>query len=277
MNQYFPTSTTYHTKPEIAVLIPYFNDDEALTKTLLSLEYKGFMQLVVVDDGSRKKLAKKDLMTFISDQSKLTVIALEKNLGIEKALNVGLDYIKTNLNCKYIARIDSGDIQISDRLNKQVEYLEENKSIGILGTAAEFTEPYGYHSFTVRYPLNNKEIKKQMGLRCCILHPTVMFRSSVLQPSISYPNKYPYADDYALFYSLLKNTQAANLEEVLTKVVQSQGSISLQNRKKQLWSRIRIIYDNFFSSPYSVIGLLYTSIMMLLPYSMIVQLKRRFQ
>lgn len=275
MNQSFSILSNPQDSPAIAVLIPHFNNLEGLKKTLSSLSYDGKMHVVIVDDGSSLKPSPENLQFIGTENCLLHLVYLEKNLGIEKALNKGIEFIANKLEVKYIARIDSGDLQLSNRLEKQVAFLEENQKVGILGTAAKFVSNDGLEHFKIRYPGKNTQIKKQMGLRCSILHPTVMFRASILGKSSFYPSKYPYADDYAFFYSLLGRTKAANLKEILTQVEYCESSASIKNRKHQLKSRIRIIYDNFHSSPFSTFGILYTAIMLILPNHLIVSLKSR--
>ena len=263
--------------PAIAVLIPHFNNPEGVKKTLHSLAYPGLIEIVVVDDGSDEAISKDFLGSACSGNVRLHLIELPVNLGVELALNKGLEFIKNNLDIKYIARIDVGDVAVNDRLEKQVLFLENNPPIGILGTAAKFVDFDGQEQFKIKYPLHNNKIKQHMGLRCSVLHPTVMFRGSIFSEVGFYPSKYPFADDYAFFYQLMHKTKAANLPEILTIVEHSSNSVSVENRTKQLMSRIKVISKNFFSSPYSLLGITYTSIMLLFPYSLIVSLKSKLR
>lgn len=275
MDQSLSISINSVNKPNIAVLIPHFNNLEGLAETLSSLTYTGSMHIVIVDDGSSEK-PKKSKFEAYSQKGEIHFIYKEKNEGVEKALNYGLSYIIGNSDAKYVARIDAGDIQIADRLDKQVSFLEKHEEIGLLGTSANFVTRTGSKKFSVRYPQESSKIKFQMGLRCSILHPTVMFRRSILEEhSNFYPSRYPFADDYAFFYQLLKNTKAANLTEVLTQIEYHEGSTSVKNRKRQLLSRMKIIFDNFTASPLSFIGILYSLVLLSIPYKAVVSFKSK--
>lgn len=261
--------------PSITVLIPHFNNLEGLAETVSSLTYKGTIDIVIVDDGSYEKPQKSKLGSY-SQKNNVHIICHEENKGVENALNYGLDYIFKHIDAKYIARIDAGDIQIADRLDKQVSFLEKHQEIGLLGTSANFVSKSGSRKFSVCYPQKSSKIKLQMGLRCSILHPTVMFRKSILEKySDFYPSKYPFADDYAFFYQLLKDTKAANLAEVLTQIEYHEKSTSVRNRKRQLLSRMKIIFDNFTASPLSFLGILYSVLLLLIPYKTVVSFKSK--
>ena len=60
---------------------------------------------------------------------KLKVINLEKSLGVSVARNLGMKEAKG----EYVAFLDSDDFSSSERIAKQVQFLENNPSIDILG------------------------------------------------------------------------------------------------------------------------------------------------
>lgn len=260
----------------IALLIPHFNNSDDLYKTLASIEFSGKIYVVIVDDGSENPPIKENLHSFISsDNTELEVLYLKENLGVQEALNKGISFIIENLKVQYIARIDVGDLLLSNRLDKQAIFLQNNPEIGIVGTSAKFVDEYGKMKFVTNYPENDDNIRKHMAMRCNLLHPTVMYRLSIFDDEVFYPAKYPHAEDYAFFVQKMKNTKVANIQEVLTQVNFSKKGISLSNRKMQLKSRIKIIYHNYFFSFRSLLGILYTASMLFIPHSFINSLKKR--
>ncbi len=67
----------------------------------------------------------------------LNVIRLPKNVGLGKALNIGITYCKNEL----IARMDSDDISFKNRCEKQLEVFLEKPNVSICsGTVEEFSE-----------------------------------------------------------------------------------------------------------------------------------------
>ncbi len=61
---------------------------------------------------------------------RIVLLENDKNRGIVLSLNKGLDAATG----KYIARMDADDIALKNRFERQVEYLDEHKDIGVLGT-----------------------------------------------------------------------------------------------------------------------------------------------
>ncbi|EOB3983346.1 glycosyltransferase, partial [Escherichia coli] len=63
----------------------------------------------------------------------IKTIPLEKNVGLGNALNIGLNYV-TN---KLVARMDTDDICVPERFEKQISYFQKNPSTIILGGAID--------------------------------------------------------------------------------------------------------------------------------------------
>src|SRR3954462_9431042 len=111
------------------LLIPYYNDFERLVDTLKSVVYsRNTYGIVIVDDGSTEPLTEADVRSFCACSS-LTILRLDKNLGITSALNTGLRWLRDRSNYKYIARLDCGDICHADRFDEQVEFLDRHSNV----------------------------------------------------------------------------------------------------------------------------------------------------
>jgi glycosyltransferase involved in cell wall biosynthesis len=93
-------------------------------------------EIVVVKDGELPVALEE---TLVSWQKKLPlkIVGYEENKGLAYALNYGLDYCSNEL----VARMDSDDICLPDRFEKQLEYFKHNKDAVIIGTSIlEFYE-----------------------------------------------------------------------------------------------------------------------------------------
>lgn len=132
---------------------------------------------------------------------------------------------------KYLARMDSDDISMPDRIAKQVNFLENQKNIDVLGGACE---EFGA-SFALKYkslPLTHDELKLFSIIRCPFIHPTVMFRASIFHSDIRYPTNTLLTEDMALWFILLeKNIIFANLPDILIKYRMDENTI---HRRKGL-------------------------------------------
>ena len=113
---------------DINVIMPSYNTAQYIGKSIQSVidqTYKNW-ELIIVDDLSSDNT--KNIVLSYQD-SRIRFIE-NKSKNISKALNIGI----LNSKGQYIARMDSDDIALPDRLKKQYEFLEKNKHISILGS-----------------------------------------------------------------------------------------------------------------------------------------------
>ena len=82
-----------------------------------------------MNDGSTENIQK--ILSKYEKNSKIRIFKNENNIGLTKSLNL---LIKESVG-KYIARQDSDDISISERLNKQIDYLNKY-NLDLCGTRA---------------------------------------------------------------------------------------------------------------------------------------------
>jgi hypothetical protein len=106
------------------------------------------------------------------------------------------------------------------------------------------------------------------------IHPSIMFRIKVIDEVGLYPTNYKYAEDYAYFFKIIKKLKTANINKILLQYEVNPKGLSINKRKQQLRSRLKIILDNFDGSFYAFYGLFRNLILYFLPYSLIFLLKR---
>jgi polyisoprenyl-phosphate glycosyltransferase len=104
---------------QIVILIPVFNDNESLNKLLINLEnslqeFTDYnFSLVIVNDGSAESITMKPGGRFSGK-----VVHLQRNIGHQKAIAVGLAYIKESLSCDKVLIMDSdGEDRPEDAIN----------------------------------------------------------------------------------------------------------------------------------------------------------------
>ena len=223
------------------VLIPVFNNPDGLVRSLRSINYPAEHYLVViVDDGSRNPLTP-ELLEAANLSSPVHLIRLPQNKGITEALNTGLLWIQTHTQARYVARLDCGDTCHPDRFHQQVAFLDAQPDVGLLGTWCTFTDKTGTHSYAHTTPLRHEAIVKEMHSRNVFIHPTVMFRTGLLEQVGVYPYSFPRAEDYAFFWAILKVSKGAILDRFLVTCELNPAGISMGNRKEQLKSRLRVV------------------------------------
>lgn len=249
------------------VLIPHYNDFQGLLNTVSSISADEKVDLLIVDDGSTKALIEEHaLRSHLKFNGALKIIYLEQNQGIEGALNSGLEYIMAK-QYQFVARLDAGDLALEDRFRQQEDYMVSNPDIFLSGTYCRYVDLSGKVIFDCKPEIVHDNIRKKYFLSVMHIHPTVIFRTEVISLLGLYPTAYPAAEDYAYFFSIAKSLKTSNLPFFSTVKVVDPNSISEENRKKQQFSRLRIIIKNFDFSWFAFIGFARSLILLVIPKS----------
>ena len=256
------------------VLIPHFNNPEGLKNSIASIGENETVDVIVIDDGSTKnKIVESDILNSQKFKGSIFFIHNSENRGIEHVLNDGIDFALQR-NYKYIARLDCGDLCHPLRFQKQISFLDTHPDISLLGTSVKAINTDGEFLYNIYVPEENKEIRKKMYLNAMFIHPTILFRSSVIQSAGKYPLHFKSAEDYAFFFQILKTHKGANLKETLVSIEINDSGISLQRRKQQVRSRIEIIKSNFYFGFWPIYGLGRSYILYLIPNSLVFKTKK---
>ena len=192
--------------PKISVVMPVYNTKEEFLReaieSILNQTYSDF-EFIIINDGSTNNA--EDVILSYKDNR--IVYIKQENQGIVGALNNGILAAKG----EYIARMDSDDISLPYRFEKQVNFLDSNPQISILGT--------WFECFPQKRIIKHPEIPKLTDFIkiCCIGHPTVMMRLADLKKyNLLYDNRLK-CEDYELWSRAIKYLNFYNLQEVLLK------------------------------------------------------------
>ncbi len=142
----------------------------------------------------------------------------EKNLGLAYSLNELLNFILTKEDCIYIARMDSDDVSLPTRLEKQVTYMDSHPNIDCLGTWAIEIDNAGNEYFQKQMPTTHEKCLELFKKRDCMIHPTVMFKRTYFEKAGLYPEDTYFGEDTMMWAKGFKSgCKFANLPEYLFK------------------------------------------------------------
>ncbi|TLX73218.1 glycosyltransferase [Labilibacter sediminis] len=203
--------------PLVSVIMSVFNAEHYLEESINSIlqqSYKNF-EFVIIDDCSTDN-SNSIINSYTDSRIKLTIN--NENLGLTKSLNKALNFAKG----KYIARMDSDDIALPERLKKQVAILEQDPEISICGSSIEQFSDLGY-SKTKNYPEKHEDILIEHLFNCPFAHPSVMFRNII---NTQYNTEFKTTQDYELWQRILKRGKGYNIQQVLLRYRVSDSQIS---------------------------------------------------
>lgn len=258
------------------LLIPHFNNPIGLSKSIMSIGKDEYLDILIVDDGSSKL----KIDTNLIDSSKkfngtIFYLFCKQNRGIEFVLNDGIDYALKN-NYEFISRLDCGDLCDKNRFSIQEKFLDKNKNIALVGSYVKVVDEEDNFLFNIKLSCDPQEIKKRMKYKCMFIHPSIMFRSNIVNFIGNYPTKYKSAEDFAFFTKILSKFNGANIDQFLVTIEMNKSGISLTNRKIQSRSRVNILLDNFTFSFYSLYGLLKSYMLLYTPNKIVIKIKKIF-
>jgi glycosyltransferase involved in cell wall biosynthesis len=260
---------------DFCLLIPYFNSLAGLNFSLESLSYDPLRFVVlIIDDGSKDALRLEDLSQLVPAELLITIVRLPGNRGITEALNKGLEWLEGNKNCRFVARLDCGDLCREDRFHQQIQFLDSHPDIDMVGSWCLFKNFSSGWAFRYKTPIEHEKIVLGMYFRNVFRHSTVMWRAELIGKSGFYPYNFPHAEDYGFFYQILNNAKAAIIPQDLVICEINPKSISVSHRKEQLKSRIRVIRKYGQNKVYTSLGVIKLWCLLIIPYKFILQTKR---
>lgn len=218
--------------PKVSVVMSVYNGELFLATAIDSILNQTFtdFEFIIIDDGSTDQTAT-ILEEYKQQDKRILLIQNKTNIGLTKSLNKGLYLAKG----KYIARQDVDDYSAPERLAIQIDYLEKNTHIKLLGSAYNVVED-GIYKITHRQPLTDSAIRFQMLFHNAFCHSSVMFEKELITTeniSLSYDENLHYTQDYDLWCRLLQYTKVANLSQPLVTVGKHNNRISCTNYSYQ--------------------------------------------
>jgi glycosyltransferase involved in cell wall biosynthesis len=186
-------------------------------------------EFIILDDGSTDSTW--DILAdYAQRDQRIVLLRNEKNIGLTKSLNKGLQRVRG----KYIARQDGDDVSLPERLATQIAYLRSHADVGLLGTAYYIADCQGRHAGIYRPPQTDTEIRWKMLFHNAFCHTSVVFRRELFEAGDAFYNEdLPYSQDYNLWDQLLKRTRAANLPTPLVAFRMHESSIAVMRSEEQ--------------------------------------------
>ena len=204
---------------------PYFREamDSMLTQTFTDFE------LIVLNDCSPDN-AEEILDTY--DDPRIVRYKGEKNVGLSNVLNVGIEMARG----KYIARMDSDDVSLPQRLQVQVDYLEKHSDVDLVSVGMRL---FGVKEGTWIRELNPEKVKIEALFHSPVLHASSVWRKdSFEKQGLRFRQEMVPAEDYDMWTrALLKGLKLVNLPEVLYEYRIHDAQATLQTDKTTTKSR----------------------------------------
>lgn len=245
----------------VSIIMPYFNSSKTLEDSVNSVikqEYQNW-ELLIVNDCSSKDQTKllRDFLVEL-DESRVKLFDLDSNVGAAEARNVALKEAKG----RYIAFLDSDDLWAPDKLEKQLQFMQE-KQVGFSFSAYEVVDEAGNlvkDKIGVPATITKGQYLGNTIIGCL----TVILDSSMFTQEIKMPNLRS-SHDMALWVNLLDEIKIAyGYQDVLAsyRLVGSSNTANKTKAAKEVWQVYRdylqynLLKSSYYFSKYAVNALL---------------------
>lgn len=192
--------------PLVSVIIPVYNRERYVEEAIYSILKQTIQdfEILVVDDCSTDRSYEKVLN--IKDD-RITLLRNNQHSGVSIARNKALAIAKG----KFISFMDSDDISSLDRIEKQINYLNNNPQINACGC---WLQCFGINSNIIKHLPRHQEIQAQLLLgNSMSLGATTIVREAF--KGILFDSEKLHVEDYDYWVKSAWICKFSNLQEVL--------------------------------------------------------------
>lgn len=197
---------------KVSVIIPFYNQVGWLSEAVQSVLDQTYdnLEIIVINDGSAE-----DVTDFLNRYEKNIIYQYKENGGAATARNLGMQLATGD----YIAFLDSDDIWLPTKTEKQIAFMEE---VGAMWSHTGFY--YWQPSKDKLTRVNNSDdygdIYKKTFISIRIATPSVIINKKIIEeyPDYNFPVDLRIGQDTAFFHAISRHYEIALLEEPLVKV-----------------------------------------------------------
>lgn len=181
---------------KIAVIMSLYKNDivkyvSLAVESVLNQTYGDF-DFYIQYDGKINPEVDAYLSSLKDDRTKIN--RRDENKGLAYSLNELLSIVMP-MGYDYIARMDADDINMPERFERQMEYLQSHPEVECLGTWAIEITSKGEEYYRKQMPETHEGCRKLFSKRDCMIHPTVMYRRSYIEKAGLYSLDTFFAED----------------------------------------------------------------------------------
>jgi glycosyltransferase involved in cell wall biosynthesis len=216
--------------PTVSVVMAVRNGARYLRQAVDSILAQSFsdLEFVIVDDGSTDNTAK--ILDSYVDPRLLRLLN-RQNLGVTRSLNRGI----CASSGRYLARQDADDWSLPGRLAQQVDYLESNPQVALVGSGSRWVDEEGRLLWDWQPEAEPVQIHQNLLWSSPFVHGAFLLRRACLADvGGGYDESYPFAQDCDLLMRLEEPWDLANFPAILYVYRQHGGSISSHREVDQL-------------------------------------------
>jgi glycosyltransferase involved in cell wall biosynthesis len=215
--------------PTLSVILPVHNGERYLQEAVESVLNQTFtdFEFIIIDDGSTDKTWE-ILIEYTGRDQRIALVQNQENIGLTKSLNKGLSLARG----KYIARQDADDVSLPERLERQVDFLDEHPEVILVSSHYKIIDPEGCFLGHSQQAIDPDLVSWYM-LFYNYVEGFVMFRRAPVMDLGGYREMSLHVEDYDLWLRLSKVGEIAILPKLLMKYRRHNAQITVVEREEQ--------------------------------------------
>ena len=229
-------------EPHISVILPFYNAELTLERAVSSIINQTFQnfECILIDNNSIDKSI--DIALEYAASDKRFKVIKEAKQGVVFASNRGESIARAS----YICRMDADDWMFPERLEKQLEFLEQNREYDVVcGQADYVAHKKGRQGFKryvswVNSLQSYQEISLQRFIESPVVNPTAMWKKDISQRYGAYRHG-NFPEDYELWLRWLSHgVKIAKLNQPLIKWYDSETRLTRTDSRYSIRAFYRI-------------------------------------
>ena len=247
-------------EPKVSIILPNYNSSKTIIATINSVlkqSYKNW-ELIIVDDCSDKKT--KDILAKYKRIKNIKIFYSEKNKGAGQCRNFAIK----KSNSDYLAFIDSDDLWKNNKLNMQINFMQNNNY--------DFTYTYYENFAKSKKIIRTIKTPKKFNFNSFVKNTSIATSSMIVKRNLATNTKFSntkICEDYYYKCQLLKKTGFAYCYPYYLTQYQIRENSLQSNRFRNLYWMWKINKNlNHFSNVKNLISIFYISINSLKKYGL---------
>jgi len=218
--------------------MPVFNREAYVAEAIESILGQTFsdFEFIIIDDGSNDD-SLQIIKNYAHKDERIRVRQNPHNMGIAESRNAGIQQAQGRL----IAFMDSDDISLPERFEKQIDFLNNHPEIAALGTACAFYRPSGELHAVLNVPALPIEIRWSLITMSTLINPSMMARVELFTQHGFWHKNLKAASDFDFWSRVSSELPIANLPEVLVHMRLHPERISSTAQNNQRQNAIQIV------------------------------------
>ena len=224
-------------EPVISIAMPCYNSEKYIDKAIESILEQTYcnFELLIVDDSSTDNTMKK-IEAYAKKDFRIKVLKNQFSKGVSGAMNTAIEKAKGT----YFTRMDSDDISVLERLEKQHKFLENNKEYGVCSVNISMLDRFGNIYNENVYPEQTIPSEWTFLWTNPIPNAPCMYRMNIIKNNNIRFSDLKTAEDYDFLRGIITKTKTYMINEPLYLYRYNETSIFNNNLKETFKNSLEI-------------------------------------